>query len=296
MPRYRFDWSNHDGSVLRRIAKDLGVEGEAHEELRRYYGARPKVDFVRDAWVPLIDGWLSRDRQFAGFAAERLRERGVGDISAKDDMTYLRSVRNTSGSRQVLLELFIERGEASAPDSPARRAAPATSSVVDVTQAPPPPTPSTPSRPRENRGGDEASLRELVVSVLVAMLGTDDLFIDGDGDFVVPSGSAIVYVSVLNDPALVRVFSVTVAEVPENPAIFKVLNDINVGLRLGRFAMINDVIVLEHYLLPMQLSGEELMIVINAIRHAADHFDHRLQQAFGGKTSLPERAHDEIDV
>lgn len=301
MPRYRFDWSNHDNSVLRRIAADLGISGVAHEELRHHYGARPKVEFVREAWLPLIEGWLTRDRRFARQAADRLRERGVGDFSATDHMAYLRSVRNTSGSRQVLLELFIERGEESALDSPARERVAASRPLVDVTpqrQAVDEVATPTPSPPvaRPQGANEGTSLHEFVASVLSAMSGTDDLFVDGDGDFVVPAGSAVVYVSVLSDPPCVRVFSVTVTEVPEHEAIFRVLNDINAGLRIGRFVKVKDAIVLEHYLLPMGLSGEELRIVIDAIRTAADHFDHRLQQAFGGRTTFPERADDEIDV
>lgn len=303
MPRYRFDWSNHESDLLSALAKQLRLKGDPGPALRDAYGARPKPEFVKDAWTTLLDYWLPNDSRSCRNAAKRLRARGLGIPGTRNDFEYIRTVRNTSGARQILLEVFIQVGEEAAPNSPARKRAEASAPEEAMAMVREVEEEISASSLRAPQGAEHTSegeapsgnLRDFVEMCLAIMVN-DDIFVDQDGDFVLVAGSAVVYVSILDDPECLRIFSIPLTAVPENPDLYRVLNDINMHLRIGRFVYVGDAILLEHYLLPTGLSVEELVIVIRNIQATADHFDDRLQSRFGGRTFFPQRADDEIDV
>ncbi len=305
MPRYRFNWSNLDMRLARALRDHLQLSGEPHEALRAVYGARPRPDFVRDTWQVLRDSWLARDKAAARLTATRLRQRGVGDVTVRNDVQFLGTVRNTTGMRQIVLELFIEHGEQSADDrSLVRAVSVATADTTDTAD-------TTEDEPHDegpdtdaDAGGSEPDEEDLPESMLLMMYLLQTLSegfrvevnVDADGDLYVQVGSAVVYVSVLPEPLCVRIFSVMVVDVPDAPDVYQLINSVNCTLRLGRLVYVNGAVLLEHHLLPMGLNGQEVLITVDSILATADHLDDQIQQRVGGRTALLQPAEDEIDV
>jgi hypothetical protein len=302
MPRYRFNWANLPADLLSDLATDLRLEGDPPEALRSWYGARPKHEFVQDAWQTLLRSWLGGDPVWARHVAKRLRTRNLGDTSLRQDVAYLQSVRNTSGMRQGVLDIFIEYGEQTSgdravlmsvhgsADTPAD--APSSETTPPCVAASPQVVNDTAPEDEEPAGGD--SLLEFVASVLADLLG--QVHFDADGDFVVPYGSAVAYVRVLNEPPAVRLFAVLLSDVPASPRVLEVINSINTQLLLGRLVYLQGAVVLEHTLLPMGLSADEVSVTLRMIASAADNYDDLLQRAIGGSLAGHQPAEDEIEV
>ncbi len=58
-----FSWENLPADLLRALARHVGIGGrDLPADLRRLYGARPTIEFVREARGVLQDRWLARDR------------------------------------------------------------------------------------------------------------------------------------------------------------------------------------------------------------------------------------------
>jgi hypothetical protein len=87
---------------------------EPAEVLHDAYGARPRENFVAEAWDTLREGWLyhdkeSRDRVVAELRAARHEDGQITNRRAQ--MEYLRELRNAKNLRAVVLQTFIDRGE-----------------------------------------------------------------------------------------------------------------------------------------------------------------------------------------
>ncbi len=62
MPRYRFNWENVPLETLSQLANAVGLStADLPGAMRARYGARPTVDFVREQWPTLRDGWMAGD-------------------------------------------------------------------------------------------------------------------------------------------------------------------------------------------------------------------------------------------
>ena len=311
MPRFRFNWTNLSSNLLRDLAGYLRITGTPAEGLRRAYGARPRDEFVRDTWPVLLSAWLEADRRAARRAAHRLRERAVGNLDASSDVEYLRSLRNTSGLREVILQLFIELGEQTASDRTITESLSEVTSVEllapDEGRAPehdpgrarnaptPPVHESTPDEDTDSDESERDRLFSFIGDTISEMLG-HAVHVDEDGDFAIVAGSAVVFVSIPSEPSFIRFFSPLVRNLPDQAAIYPLINSVNLNLPLGRLTYSNDTIMLEHNLLPLGLSAAEIKVVVGMLSNAADFFDHRIQDQLGGETLLDERADDEIDV
>lgn len=302
MPRYRFNWANLPTNLLEDLATDLRLEGDPPEALRSWYGARPKPEFVQDAWPTLLRSWLGGDPVWARHVAKRLRTRNLGDTSLRQDVAYLKSVRNASGMRQGVLDIFIEYGEQTSGDRAVLMSVHApvdTPADAPSSETAPPPAASSPrvvndTAPEDEEPAGRDSLLEFVASVLADRLG--QVHFDEDGDFVVLYGSAVVYVRVLNEPVAVRFFAVLLHDVPASPQVLEVINSINTQLLVGRLVYLQGAVVLEHNLLPMGLSADEVFVALRMIASAADHYDDLLQREIGGSLSGHQPAEDEIEV
>jgi hypothetical protein len=144
---------------------------------------------------------------------------------------------------------------------------------------------------------DRSSMMNFAVQVVANMFELDDdqVPIDKDGDICVPSGSALVFISVIEDTAY-RLFSILLSGVTESYELYRVLNEINCNLNIGRIFFINDQIILEHSIMLQSANQGDFATCISVLTSLADHYDDKLQERFGGKLFLRERADDEIEV
>ncbi|GJF12541.1 helicase [Mycolicibacterium cyprinidarum] len=126
MPRYKFRWSNLPDFLLEELCQGLFVDAsefDAREVLQGAYGARPKDNFVAEAWELLREHWLHRDKSSRDRVVRELRERRreEGKITnRRAQMEYLRQLRNAKNLRSVVLQTFIERGEVERDDQECR--------------------------------------------------------------------------------------------------------------------------------------------------------------------------------
>jgi hypothetical protein len=111
MPRYRFQWANIMPYLIQELASGLKHDGDAIESLKECYGSRPKPEFIQDAWPILLEEWLPNDLNAATQIAAALKIRDLGNIEIEDSITYLKTCRNTSGLRDVVIAAFITLGE-----------------------------------------------------------------------------------------------------------------------------------------------------------------------------------------
>lgn len=117
MPRYKFRWSNLPPVVLEFLCHDLIVDGDDYdpsEALCDVYGARPRDDFVRDAWPTLLETWLKHDKESRSLIVAALREtrREEGTLTNRGaQLQYLRELRNAKSLRAIVLQEFIAAGE-----------------------------------------------------------------------------------------------------------------------------------------------------------------------------------------
>lgn len=313
MPRFRFSWSNLPEYILDALGRSLGFDGDVSECLRRSYGARPKESFVADTWQVLQDCWLPRDQISLRAIASTLRERGVGHVDIADDQAYLRSCRNTSGLRRVVLPQFISIGEqpqdslGSAPsevnsdlpqpfkgndrlgsDSAPAREEPR--AEHPTRQIPPPPAAT------ENDPNPVEHFRTWIGSVLQDFFENSDISPDDDGDFMLPRfGSSQLFISVIDKPLRLEIYSVLLTEVEYSEQLLKTLNLINSRLMFERIGYLpdNKVVVLSTQLNSLGISQESLVTHIRMCAMAADHFDTHLSEMFGGQKAGIDRRPDE---
>lgn len=118
MPRYKFNWANLPEELLLALCQDLGVgvgsDGPA-SALRSEFGARPRDDFMREAWPTLRERWLASDDDSRQWVVETLREmrRAPEQLSGcTAQMSYLRGLRNTVVVRDVVWCALVALGEA----------------------------------------------------------------------------------------------------------------------------------------------------------------------------------------
>jgi superfamily II DNA or RNA helicase len=111
-------------NLLNELCDQLIEGGEdASDALTQVYGARPRDEFVRDAWPILRETWLAHSKESRGEVVSALLEqRGEdGQISnRRAQLEYLRSLRNSKGLREVVLQEFINYGEVGHNDGDGR--------------------------------------------------------------------------------------------------------------------------------------------------------------------------------
>lgn len=135
--------------------------------------------------------------------------------------------------------------------------------------------------PGTARGG-EGVLREEVHATLQRLLGTDELFIDDDGDIPIREGSAVVFVRVNDDPPFVQLFSPLLVEVPESLALYRRLSELTRGRYLVRFHYFDGTVVAGIDLFAEPFVSDHLGIAAALLTGMADDLDSELQAEFGG--------------
>lgn len=90
------------------------------EALREVYGARPKDEFIREAWPTLLEAWLKRDNSSRDWIVTTLRQTRHEDrtlTKRRDQLEYLRELRNAKNLRAIVLTAFIAAGEVTPTDT-----------------------------------------------------------------------------------------------------------------------------------------------------------------------------------
>lgn len=109
-----FEWGKVPPVTVRKLAGALGITNrDPSQGLRARYGESPGSSFVDEAWGPMRDEWLSRDRAAARRLAEALQSRGAGskDLPIRNHeqrLAYLRSCRISKAVREEALKAFLE--------------------------------------------------------------------------------------------------------------------------------------------------------------------------------------------
>ena len=110
-----FDWSALPAGLLRQLKDDLGLGASPAAALARKFGSRPDEEFIRLTWPALRERWIARDPVVRHSLAAELRAKGLGDAtpklsSAKAEVKYLRSCRNSAGLRATVLSYLVAIG------------------------------------------------------------------------------------------------------------------------------------------------------------------------------------------
>lgn len=269
MPRYRFSWSNLPNELLEEFRELLEIEESEHvaEFLSAAYGVRPQEEFIEDTFDLLREVWLVSDVASREEIATTLRERKLGDELIVDDLEYLRSCRNTSNLRRVVLPVFIALGEQKTrADSfaevqaigssglPKKSATPSTETSRDTgTANSSPGSNRLPKKgssagisvnendkddedngeegddkePSDNANNSVDHFRTWLLEAMREMTKKDSLEPDEDGDIPVDFGSSCIYLSPRANPLSVDIYSVLLSEVDQSPALLAAINEAN---------------------------------------------------------------------
>lgn len=149
------------------------------------------------------------------------------------------------------------------------------------------------------KGADAEKLMG-VAKEAVAMLCAikpEDVKVDKDGDILCTAGSAGVYVSVLTDPSALVFRAFLLDGIKESPALYALLNEINLDLDLGQVYYNDEVGGIRYYYryLAENPSPELVACIISTMNEIADLYDDRLKTRLGGER-FNEMADDEVDV
>lgn len=288
MPRFRFQWENIDANLREIIARACQLPGVTAAQFVARFGKRPNQEFIQTAWPILLDHWLVSDKNATHRIAEAMQTRNVGDTTISDSLIYLRSCRNSAGLRDVVLIEFIalgERNEISVrlPESPAANPNETT-----------PPVAITPVFNKNDNPVDV--LRQFVLHTLVSHFEKETVSVDEDGDIIMPAGSAVMCVTVVPEPVIVRVYAVLIKKIVASSALYETLNHINAVLQIGRMFEKDGLIILESSIFPYALNEQSLLNVVMQIQFLANQYDDRLHVTFGGELIGKSLGDDVIDV
>jgi len=297
VPRYRFQWESLPPSLLKALCDELGLSPEnTPDALRQAFGPRPQEDFIQAAWPTLLQGWLSTDDDARQQILKTLRARDLGSPQAprdspEDEIAYLRSCGDSTALRQAVLARFLAAGEDPSP----------------ALDAPPPMMPAgvPGGKPGAAGPGDRqppvhpepGRLVQWVERTLVKALGVERLERDEAGDFPFRFGSSLSFVRVIEeDPPRIEIFAPIVRDLERTPGLLEGLNEINLKLRFARVVLTpaNEV-VLGVELPAWTVIEQELLFMLNLVLRAADEFDGKIRQRFGGRKMFTEEG-ETVDV
>lgn len=296
MPRYKFQWDNLPQELALALSPEVSSSGNATDALKKRYGARPSPDFIQETWQVLMESWLSKNQYYLSKIALELRSKGLGDVSITSNSDYLSSCRNTVGLRSVVLNYFLDFGEHS--DSFPADLDNSQEASVDSSVSTGYVSPAEQSAPKFPASCSMPDLVDFALEMISEIYNVErtSICIDKDGDILIPSGSACVYIHILDTPPAYTFFSQVLTDIPgdQDSLLLSTLNEINRQLWLGRFVYVNDIIILEHALVANGTNKHGFAATLDAITTLADKFDHLLQARFGGKLFFREPSPDAV--
>ncbi len=137
--------------------------------------------------------------------------------------------------------------------------------------------------PEATRPPTPRQLLGKVLAVARHLAEDDDLSPDSDGDIRLRYGSAPIFMRVVGDPPMTRIFSPVLGRVPAGPALIERLNEINRGLPAGRVFHSGETVFLALEVIPLPYSDDQLVAALNLLGHLADSLDDDLRERFGAR-------------
>ena len=128
-------------------------------------------------------------------------------------------------------------------------------------------------------------LGDKVAAVIAAMLKVDpeSVPVDKDGDIGIRSGSAMVFVKVRDNPALVDVFSPVLTEVNVSEKLYGKLSELTHRMPIGRLYCTGETVWASVPVFGRDFQPTHLMLAVQVMTGLADELDDRLHGEFGGK-------------
>lgn len=288
-----FRWANLPIDVLRAVLDRADVSSEdAAAELTTLYGAVPRGDFVADQWPALRTAWLAvADDPHTADAIVALRTAGLGDLgidttTPAGTASYLASCPASVRLRSVVLQAVLAAGGGSSGSGAAADAGGEPEPVVLDAAA----FATTLIHPRN---ADE--LRAAVHATLEAMLGTGEngtgeLVVDDDGDIPIRWGSALVYVRVLEDNPVIRIFSPIMRDVQVTDELRTAVNELNKSHLFVNAFWADGVVLLTADVPGAPFVPHHLVNLLNTIAETADSLDDQLHSRFANNGGGPDVA------
>src|SRR5512136_1319216 len=139
-------------------------------------------------------------------------------------------------------------------------------------------------------------LRPFIEKNLAAMLETDKVTPDGDGEYTFPHGSAEVTLRLLEAPMPLLQFSaVLVSGMKKKTRVLEAVNEVNaaeLGLRVFRF---EDLVIAAWEVPADTLDARQFIDACQRFAEAADRLDTVLARKLGGKTARADTDEEAVD-
>lgn len=135
---------------------------------------------------------------------------------------------------------------------------------------------------------DVDHLRTLVDEALEPVFGHGPNH-DSDGDIPVVAGSALLFVRVLEDAPAVEMFSTIVRGVSDVDEAAAAVGELNNGIRLIKFLLVDDVILAVAHVPAMPFAPQQLRSVLDYMSRIADGIDDDLAARVGGKPAFEDQ-------
>jgi hypothetical protein len=131
----------------------------------------------------------------------------------------------------------------------------------------------------------QMSLGERVALVVAGMQRTtpDALQVDSDGDIGIRAGSAMVFVRIRENPALVDVFSPILTDVEPSERLYVKLSELTTKMPIGRLYFANKTVWASVPVFGRDFQATHLMLAVQVMTGLADELDDRLHGEFGGR-------------
>jgi hypothetical protein len=129
------------------------------------------------------------------------------------------------------------------------------------------------------------SLAEKVAIVVAGLQRTtpESLQVDSDGDIGIRAGSAMVFVRVRDNPALIDVFSPVLTEVDPSERLYAKLSEFTTKMPIGRLYLAGKTVWASVPVIGRDFQPTHLMLALQVMTGLADELDDRLHGEFGGK-------------
>ena len=116
----------------------------------------------------------------------------------------------------------------------------------------------------------------------------EEVVVDDDGDLPFPCGTAMLYLSVVGNGRLLRVWSRAVAGIKVNKPVLSEINEVNAGLTVGRVWATGDEVWVEGCL-PVQIARpRDVGALCYEVGTTADRLGSMLAAVYGGRVARPE--------